>query len=189
MNIRTTIQQFPLYISAFIDDACFNTFTCRGDYRRGLHWWTDLLTIYTYESELQAVTAPPLIPTTHKPSQHPLSLFPACCVFTRRSLATASKSGDSSASRAQVLCSQPPVQNSTKLIARTVLVINSRHGPHTSRKHQNTVLLLLRSCPLPRERVYRAVAQARPRRGPQKTPFFYCSVRYLVTAAVYRVTA
>jgi hypothetical protein len=30
-------------------------------------------------------------------------LFPSCCVFTSRSLATASKSGDSSASRARVL--------------------------------------------------------------------------------------
>jgi hypothetical protein len=35
---------------------------------------------------------------------------------------------------------------------------------------------------------YRAVAQKRPRRGPQKTQFFYCCRRYLVTAAVYRVT-
>jgi hypothetical protein len=37
---------------------------------------------------------------------------------------------------------------------------------------ENTVLLLLRSCALLRERVYGAVAQKRPRRGPQKTPFF-----------------
>jgi hypothetical protein len=36
--------------------------------------------------------------------------FPACCVFSRF-LATASNSGDSSASRAQVLSSQTPVQN------------------------------------------------------------------------------
>jgi hypothetical protein len=34
----------------------------------------------------------------------PAKPFPACCVFTTRSLATASNSGDSSASRAQVLC-------------------------------------------------------------------------------------
>jgi hypothetical protein len=38
--------------------------------------------------------------------------FTACCVLTSRSLATASNSGDSSASRAQVLLSQRPVQNS-----------------------------------------------------------------------------
>jgi hypothetical protein len=35
----------------------------------------DLLTSYTYESELQAITAPPLISTIHKPPQHSLSLF------------------------------------------------------------------------------------------------------------------
>jgi hypothetical protein len=35
----------------------------------------------------------------------PAKPFPACCVFTNRSLATASNSGDSSASRAQVLAS------------------------------------------------------------------------------------
>jgi hypothetical protein len=33
--------------------------------------------------------------------------FPACCVSTSRSLTTASYSGDSSVSRAQVLLSQP----------------------------------------------------------------------------------
>jgi hypothetical protein len=35
--------------------------------------------------------------------------FPACCVFTSRSLVTVSNSGDSSASRAQVVLSQPPL--------------------------------------------------------------------------------
>jgi hypothetical protein len=38
--------------------------------------------------------------------------FPACCGITNCSLATASNSGDSSASHAQVLSSQPPSQNS-----------------------------------------------------------------------------
>jgi hypothetical protein len=53
------------------------------------------------------------VSTIYKSPQHPPSLFPACCVFTSRSLATASNSGDSSASHAQVLSSQPPMQNST----------------------------------------------------------------------------
>jgi hypothetical protein len=35
----------------------------------------DLLTTYTNNSELQAITAPPLISTIHKSPQHPLSLF------------------------------------------------------------------------------------------------------------------
>jgi hypothetical protein len=35
----------------------------------------DLLTTYTHDSELQAVTVPPQISTIHKSPQHPLSLF------------------------------------------------------------------------------------------------------------------
>jgi hypothetical protein len=41
-----------------------------------------------------------------------LRFFLACCVFISHSVATAVNSGDSSASRAQVLSSKPPVQNS-----------------------------------------------------------------------------
>jgi hypothetical protein len=72
----------------------------------------DLLTTYTHHSELQAITALSLISTIHKSPQHPLS-FPPCCAFTRRSLVTASNIGDSSASRVQVLSSQPPAQDWT----------------------------------------------------------------------------
>jgi hypothetical protein len=43
--------------------------------REGLDWWMDLLTTYTHDSELQAITAPPLISTIHKSPQHLLSLF------------------------------------------------------------------------------------------------------------------
>jgi hypothetical protein len=46
----------------------------------------------------------------------PAKPFPACYAFTSRSLATASNSGDSSASRAHILSLQPPVQNSTVLV-------------------------------------------------------------------------
>jgi hypothetical protein len=41
----------------------------------------------------------------------PAKLYPACSVFISRSLETASNNGDSSASRAQVLSLQRPVQN------------------------------------------------------------------------------
>jgi hypothetical protein len=85
----------------------------RGDYARDMEWCMDLLTAYTHNLELQVITALSLISTLHKSPQHPISLFVACCVFIGRSLATASNSGDSSASRARVLSSQPPVQNST----------------------------------------------------------------------------
>jgi hypothetical protein len=89
---------------------------CRGDYRRGLDWWMDLLNSHTHNSELQAITAPPLISTA------PAKPFLACRVFTSRSLATASNSGDSSASRAEVLSSQTPVQDGT--IATSSLAYN-----------------------------------------------------------------
>jgi hypothetical protein len=63
----------------------------------------DLLTTYTHDSELQAITAPPLISTICKSPQHTLSLFQSA-VFTNRSPAMASNRGDSSTS-------QTPVQN------------------------------------------------------------------------------
>jgi hypothetical protein len=45
------------------------------EYRRGLHWWMDLLTIHAHDWEVQVITAPPLISAIHKSPQHPLSLF------------------------------------------------------------------------------------------------------------------
>jgi hypothetical protein len=79
-------------------------------------------------SELQVLTALSLISTIRRSQQHPLSLFTACCFFISRSLATASNSEDSLASRAQILLSvascqvnyraissHPPLQSSTEL--------------------------------------------------------------------------
>jgi hypothetical protein len=89
------------------------------------------------DSELQTITAPLLISTIHKSTQHSLSLFSACCVFTRHSLATATNSAYSSASRAHVVPSPTPVQNCLLLISsgtRMTLLITSRHEPH--RKHR-----------------------------------------------------
>jgi hypothetical protein len=68
-----------------------------------LGWRLDLLTTYTHNSGLQAITAPP--------PQHPLTLFPACYIFISRSLATAPNNADSSASQVHILASQTPVQN------------------------------------------------------------------------------
>jgi hypothetical protein len=81
-------------------------------YTRGSDWCMDLLATYIRNSELQVITAPPLNSTIHKSPQHPLSLFPDCCLFTSCSLVTASNSEDSSASFVQVLTSQTLVQNS-----------------------------------------------------------------------------
>jgi hypothetical protein len=83
--------------------------TC--DFRRDMNWWMDLLTTSTHGSELQVITALPLICTVYK-SLHPKS-SPACSVFTSRCLVTTLNSWDSSASCAQVLTSLPSVRNST----------------------------------------------------------------------------
>jgi hypothetical protein len=96
-----------------------------------MDWQIDLLTTYTHLSEPQVITALSLISTLYKTSQHPLSHFPACCVFNSRSLTTASNSGDSSASHAQVLPSPPScrTQLSTELVAPTVIFLTPRRGP------------------------------------------------------------
>jgi hypothetical protein len=128
-------------------------------------------------------TALSLISTLYKSPQTPTKSFPACCLLTSRSLATASNNGNSSTSRAQVLLSQSPVHNSCQLstvnwtktpsllslpcraelncqtsterIAPILFFITIWHGPHL--KH----LLLLRECSFPRQRVYRAVVCSR----------------------------
>jgi hypothetical protein len=60
-----------------------------------------------------------------------------CAVFTSHSLTTVSNSEGSSASRVQVLSSQPSVQN-WKLHQLCPLLIISRHGPH--RKHSSSTV-------------------------------------------------
>jgi hypothetical protein len=101
-----------------------NSVTCMCDYRRGLDWWMELLTTYTHESQIRTsnynATA-----NLHKSSQHRLRIFQPA-VFTSRSLATASNSGDSSRRYCpanipqlkrqlnyRAISSQPPLQNST----------------------------------------------------------------------------
>jgi hypothetical protein len=79
-----------------------------------MDWWMDLLATYTHHSELQVITELSLISTLNKSPQHLVCLFQPA-VFISRSLSTASNIGDYSASRAQALFSQPPVQNSFQL--------------------------------------------------------------------------
>jgi hypothetical protein len=80
------------------------------DYRRGLDWWLDLLTTYTHDSELRNYSAVAnlsnlqITPANTKSS-------PASSVFAGRFLVTDVNSLVSSASRAEVLPSQTPVQN------------------------------------------------------------------------------
>jgi hypothetical protein len=60
-------------------------------------------------TQIQAITAPPLISPLYKSPQQPQSLFPACYVFIGRFLVPASNSGNSSTLRAQDLPSQTPL--------------------------------------------------------------------------------
>jgi hypothetical protein len=54
--------------------------------------------------------------------------FPACCVFTSRSLAATSNGEDSSASRAQVLSSQPPFKLSELKVTVTLQLVVYRQS-------------------------------------------------------------
>jgi hypothetical protein len=102
----------------------------------------------------------------------PAKPFPACCVLTSRSLATAFNSGNSSASRTQVLRSLTSVQNCLPAIPSTELdrhffsiILSAGQGSSLynlgTYPIENTVSnksSILLAFSLPRERVYRAVA-------------------------------
>jgi hypothetical protein len=83
--------------------------TCMSDYRRGLDWMLDLFTTYTTRISTSNYVTANL--QNSQITTAPAKPFAACCAFSSRSLVTASNSGDPSASRAQVLSSQTPVQN------------------------------------------------------------------------------
>jgi hypothetical protein len=137
----------------------------RGVSRQGMNCLLDLLTEVGTESNYSAIGDRDTLQITTTPAKY----FPAFCVLTSRSLATASNNGDPSASRAQVFLSQPPLQNSCQFPqlptvnsgTRLTLLIIFRHEPH--RKHcfhcySPTVPRPLHAYPLPRELVYRADA-------------------------------
>jgi hypothetical protein len=109
------------------------------DYRRGFVE-LDLLTTYT-QLEVQVITALANLHTLQITTAL-ANLFSVCCVISS-SIATASNSGDSRASRAQVLSSQPPVQNSTlnqqvttNCVAPTVFLTTTLHGPSIKHRFQ-----------------------------------------------------
>jgi hypothetical protein len=138
-----------------------------------VHRWRKAI----YTSNYSATASPHNSQQTTAPAKP----FPACCVLTSRSLATASNSGDSSASRAHGIPGWSSSHNSTKLQICPI----DKPSARTTQKIQ-----LFYCC----MRVYRAVAQQGSRRRPQKTQVFYCCVhvycgRYLGTAAIYTVTA
>jgi hypothetical protein len=93
-------------VNQFALNLILSRFGC--GYRRGMDWILHLSTTYTHHVVLQVFTAPPLITGANTKSSPPYSV-------NSRSLATASNSGDSSASRVQVCLLLPLVQNSTQM--------------------------------------------------------------------------
>jgi hypothetical protein len=154
--------------------------TCRGDYKRGLDWWMDLLTTHTHDSELQALTT-----LIHKSPQHPLNLIQPA-VFSpaipQQRLLTMEILQFHALK--QFLHNLPcRIQLSTNWVAPFIFKITPRYG--LCRKHSSSIVVEV--C-LPRRCVATVAARW------QKTSFFYCCLRiccrcYLSTAVVYRVNA
>jgi hypothetical protein len=92
-----TCQRFLQHMSCAASKAS-NTVTCRGDYRRGFR--LDIaFTEQLYTRFVSTITALPLISTIHTNHHNTRYALYQPAVFTSRSPATASNSGDSSASR------------------------------------------------------------------------------------------
>jgi hypothetical protein len=121
-----------------------------------------LLTAYTHDSELQAITTPPLTSIIHKLPQHPLSLFqPAVssvAVPCQRLLTV------------QILQLHAlkfflhRLPHRTDVAAQVVFLITPWHWLRRNTRFTKT-FLLLRVDSLLRESIYRAVAQKRPCRN------------------------
>jgi hypothetical protein len=113
----------------------------------------------------------------------PVRPFPAWSVFTSLSVATASNSGDSSASCTQVLSLQPPMPNSalnsqlkysstaelnwlsTNWVAPNLFLVTTLHGPSRKHRFQQLLYCCARICcsgnvftdPLPRNGLHNTV--------------------------------
>jgi hypothetical protein len=86
---------------------------------RGLEWWLELLTTYTPLGTASNYSA--TVSLHNSQITAPTKPLPACYVLTSRSLATASNSENSSASRAQILPSLTVVQNFLPAVPSTEL--------------------------------------------------------------------
>jgi hypothetical protein len=105
---------YSLFNNSVSNSHCIQSndiFTCRSVNIDGVwDWILDLLTTYTQLGTTSNCSATAGLHNSQITTVH-TNPCPACCVFTSHSLATASNSWDSSASRAHVLASQTPIQN------------------------------------------------------------------------------
>jgi hypothetical protein len=112
----------------------------------------DLLTAYTHDSELQAITTPLLISTIQKSPQHPLSLFQSA-VFTSRSLATVLTVEILQLDALKASVHRLPYITHT--VAPAVFKITPRHGPRRNIPfplflHVDSLIWIVFTEPLPR---------------------------------------
>jgi hypothetical protein len=157
-----------MFLNAFCRhfSQTFYSVTCMGDYRRGFgldivfidHLYTQPRTTINYSA----------IANLHNSqiSTAPTKSFPACCVFTSRSLVAASSSGNSSASALKsslnggfpATASFPHrLQYGTDFVASVVLLVTPLHGPSRKTRFQKYLYCCMRiRCA--RERVYPVVA-------------------------------
>jgi hypothetical protein len=95
--------------------------------------WIYLLTTYTHDSELQAITLLSLISTNHKLPQHPLSLFESSvispAVSWQQMLTMEILQLPTLRSFLHRLPYRPDCQLSTNLVAPYLFYITLRHGP------------------------------------------------------------
>jgi hypothetical protein len=116
--------------------------TCRSDCRRGFglciefidHLYTQLGTSSNYSAIANLYTLK--ITTAHAKS------FPACCVFTSRSLVTVSNSGDSSASALKSSIRRQPYR--TDSVAPIFFLITPLHGLSTKHRFQQYLYCCMR---------------------------------------------
>jgi hypothetical protein len=124
----------------------------------------DLLTTCTHHSELQVITALSLISTLYK-SLHAKSSS-VCSVYNKSSLATASNSGNSSASRSHVVTVRGKSCNWTQSasLGYSLYRLGADLTGNTASNIPSVVTggcLPIARLSFPRERVYRAVVQKR----------------------------
>jgi hypothetical protein len=112
----------------------------------------DLLTTYTHHSEIQAITALSLISTLYKSPQHPLSHFPACCIFVSRSLSTALKVEILQLHTVRFYHHSIPCRSLFSPFAPIVFRISARHGPGRKHSYNNPFFVARVVSRFPRDR-------------------------------------
>jgi hypothetical protein len=133
-------EKFCMHFSFTMRAKCIIIVTCMCDW---LQTGFELVNGFTNQSYTRFVITSNYRVTANIHNSQittaPAKSFPACCVFTSRSLAMSYDNGDSSASRAQIRFSQPHAELFvSNLVAPSVFKITPWQGPH--RKHHSSIV-------------------------------------------------